>query len=113
MRMRTSLVVVMAALLSLALIGCSSYRTKYNDAEDLREAKKYGQAITKYKAFLLEPKSDLLKKALDPDAMYEMGRCYKAMKNTVEAKAVFKKVVEKYPGTVAAKDAQAELAAFK
>ncbi len=112
MRTRFVLLVLVATLISLTLIGCTTYTTKYDTARDSQDAKQYAKAVKTYNEFIAQKKSPKLE-ALHPDAAFNIGLCYKAMKETKQAKAAFQNVLDKYPKSKAAAEAKTELAELK
>ena len=112
MRTRFVLLVLVATLISLTLIGCTTYTTKYSDARDFQDAKQYPESVKTYNEFIAQKKSPKLE-ALHPDAAFNIGLCYKAMKKTKQAKAAFQNVLDKYPKSKAAAEAKTELTALK
>ena len=103
---RMALLVLMVAVISLGLVGCTTMPTTgYDAAKSLQGNEKYSEAIKKYQEFIAGDQFD----ELDPYAQYNIGMCYKEMNDTAAAAAAFKKVVDQYPQSEPAQWAKVEM----
>lgn len=110
MRTRTALLMVMAALISAALVGCVTLPdTEFDAGLSLEKAKKYSAAVKKYEEFIRKNKYP----STNAYAQYHIGLCYQQMKNTAAAEAALKKTCDQYPQSEPAKWAKAELEELK
>ncbi len=106
MRTRTTLIVVIAALVSVALVGCTSLpKTRLDAGRSLQEDEQYAEAIAEYQQFITENEYP----SLNGYAQYRIGICYEEMGDTAAAAAAYKKTIEQYPASEAAMWAEANL----
>jgi TolA-binding protein len=110
MQTRIAVLGMLACVVALGLTGCTGlpFEGPMDQGLDLQKAGEYEEAIAKYNEFLVMEKSETMAK-LEPAAQFHTGVCYLNLGQIEEAEAAFERVIENYPESEQAVDAQIQL----